>query len=266
MANIKYKEIDHSQYRNAIPNNSSNLRTSIGTEKQVGEYYFLKVESLQPFKNQARKTFNEEEIKQLSATIKEHGIRQPLTVVPSQSEKDCFEVISGERRLKAAILADLEVVPCIIIKSYDNAEEIALIENIQRTDLHPIEFAEAVASLMKNSKWGDVSEVAARIGKSISTISEATSIAKLPEDIKSYLLERDIRSRDTIRKLITLEHEQMKSALGITGSTKIFNPFSVLRITKEPEGYKVQSRGLSKLSEEERLDLKNQLQEIINKL
>src|SRR3546814_165865 len=210
MVKSTYKEIDEKHYQNAIPGKNSNLRASIGREKTVGEYYFLKTDSLIPYSKQARKIFREEEINQLADTIREHGIRQPLTVISSENNIDKFEVISGERRLRAAQLIGLEVVPCIIIKDSERAEEIALIENIQRSDLHPIEFSEAILSLTTNSKWGDISKIAEKIGKSISTISEAVSIANLPQDIKSYLIENNIKRKDIIRILTLLDNNQMK--------------------------------------------------------
>lgn len=266
MANVKYKEVDLSSYQNAIPVNSSNLRKSIGAENRVGEYYFLKVNSLVTYKNQARKLFDEEEIRQLADTIREHGIRQPLTVIPSQEQEGCFEVISGERRLKAARLAKLDIVPCIIIKDYDKAREIALIENVQRSDLHLVEFAEAVSSLVDSSERGSISEIATKIGKPVSTISEALTIAKLPEEIKAYLIDKNIGSRDRIRKLFGLNQDEMKASLGINTPKMDAKPFSVIRITKDNSGYKIQDRGIKKLSEDDKCSLKLQLQEIVNKL
>lgn len=269
MANVKYKDIDLSQYKNAIPTPTNNLRKGTGAEKQVGEYYFLKVDSLLPYKNQARKTFNDEEIGQLAETVKEHGIRQPLSVVPSETEKEYFEVVSGERRLKAAKLIGLEVVPCIIIKDTSKAEEIALIENIQRTDLHIVEFADAVASLSKNKEWGDVSELAKRVGKPLSTISEALSISKLPNDIKTHLIEKNIRSRDVIRKLLSLDYGSMRGYLGIGKKESVvgnLKSFSVVRIIRDQNGYKIQDRGIKKLTDEDRKALKIQLESIISKL
>lgn len=266
MANVKYKEIDVSQYKNAIPTPTNNLRKGAGAEKQVGEYYYLKTDSLLPYKNQARKVFDDEEINQLAQTIREHGIRQPLSVIPSETKKDFFEVVSGERRLRAARLAGLDVVPCIILKDFSKAEEIALVENIQRADLHIVEFANAVASLSENVKWGEVSEIANKVGKSVSTISEALSIARLPEYIKEHLIEKNIRSRDVIRKLLTLDDVSMKKFLGIEKEGISSRSFSVVRITRVEDGYKVQDRGIKKLSEEDKISLKAQLESIIAKL
>jgi ParB family chromosome partitioning protein len=224
MANVKSKEIDVSHYRHAIPTPSNNLRKGTGAEKQVGEYYFLKIDSLLPYKNQARKIFNDEEIKELSETIKEHGIRQPLSVISSDTQKERFEVISGERRLRAAKLAGLEVVPCIIVKDATRVEEVALIENVHRSDLHIVEFADAVAALAKNQKWGDVSEIAKKIGKPLSEVSRALAISKFPQEVKSYLLSKGIGSRDVVRKLIGMEYSDMKKFLGFDKSVQIPHP------------------------------------------
>jgi ParB family chromosome partitioning protein len=206
------------------------------------------------------------EINQLANKIREHGIRQPLTVVLSQGQIDKFEVISGERRLRAAQIVGLEVVPYIIIKDNEKAEEIALIENIQRSDLHPIEFSEAILSLSKNSKWGDISNIADKVGKPVSTISEAISIAKLPDDIKNHLIKNNIRSRDIIRKLTSLDYAQMKTVLGLEEGEKVAVQYSVLRITKNGDEYKIQDRGIKRLNNEERESLKKHLLNLLKKL
>jgi len=132
-------------------------------EKFVGEYYFLSIEKLIPYQKQARRIFNEEEIQELAQTIKEHGIKSPLLVINSKNHQGSFEVVSGERRLRAAKIVGLTKLPCIIIDD-NQAEEVALIENIQRENLHPIELADALAKLLDEKKHGQQIEMAEKIG------------------------------------------------------------------------------------------------------
>jgi ParB family chromosome partitioning protein len=90
------------------------------------------------FKNQKRHYFDGEKLKSLAKTIKEHGIGQPLTVIQSEDKLGVFEIVSGECRFFAAKMTGLDKVPCIIIHDRNAAEEIAVIENVQRADLHPL--------------------------------------------------------------------------------------------------------------------------------
>src|SRR3990167_11470488 len=136
MAKVKYTKISPELEMLATPVASQNSRVSIGFEDEVGEFYYFSVEDLIPYKNQARTIFDEEEINKLSETIKEHGIRQPLTILKSINSPNKYEVVSGERRLRAAKLVGLKKVPCIIIRDERHADEISLLENIQRQDLH----------------------------------------------------------------------------------------------------------------------------------
>ena len=212
MRKIKYKEPSESLTKISAPNFEGKNRSSVGMEGFVGEYYFMNIADLKPFKNQARKTFHEEDIKELAATIKEHGIRQPLTILKTDSGH--FEVVSGERRLRAAKSIGIEKVPCIIIDSEEKAEEIALIENIQRSDLHPVEFGDAINSLLGKNQWGDLSKLATKLGKDHSTLSNHLAYAKLPSTIKMFLVQNDIRSRDILRKLLMkLELERILTML-----------------------------------------------------
>jgi ParB family chromosome partitioning protein len=132
-------------------------------------------------------------------------------------EPGVYQVISGERRLRAARIAKLEKVPCIILSDEAHAEEIAVIENIQRSDLHPTELAEAYSSLLKNFNHGDQSKLAKKLAVSNSHISETLSLSKLPEEIKNFLVEKNISKRSILRKLTShTTLEQMKNFLGMS--------------------------------------------------
>ncbi len=266
MSNISIKDKDLSQYAKSIPQHSTNLRKSVGMEKKVGEFYFLNVNTLLPYKSQARKVFNNDDIEGLAATIRAHGIRQPLAVYPSALEQGKFEVVSGERRLRAAIVVGLEYVPCIIMKDPENIDEIALIENVQRVDLHPVEFADAIANIINTQKRGEISSLAIKLGKPLSTISEALAVSKLPDEIKEALIQHDIRSRDQIRRLLNMDLDSMKSAVGIMPKKQESKPVSILRISKVGKDFKIQDRAINKMSADDKAALKVELERLLTKL
>ncbi len=139
-----------------------------------------------PNRNQPRQEFNPEQMEELTASIKENGILQPLTV--RELEGGNFELIAGERRLRAAKDAGLETVPVYILSVDADVEmmEYALVENIQRVDLKPLEKAEGYAIL--SGKY-DLSQedIARRVGKSRPAIANALRLLKLPPEIKSSL-------------------------------------------------------------------------------
>ncbi len=138
---------------------------------------------------QPRKIFSEQEIQDLAASINEQGILQPLLVSRNSSG---YELIAGERRLRAALKAGLEKVPVIIKDVDDRArQEIALIENIQRQDLNVLEEAEAYQSLIERFDYTQ-EEVARKVGKSRSVVTNALRILKLPISVKEDLLENTI--------------------------------------------------------------------------
>ena len=127
---------------------------------EKGRILMLKLDLIQPNKEQPRKTFDEEQINELAGSIKQYGVLQPLLVQKSGS---FYEIIAGERRWRAAKIAGLKDIP-VVVKNYSNQEimEIALIENIQREDLNPIEEAEAYEQLIKeyNLRQDEVAEKA----------------------------------------------------------------------------------------------------------
>lgn len=267
MRKIKYKEVSPEMQRMAAPNFTEEGRSSVGMEQFIGEYFFIDVQKLVPYRHQARKFFDEQEIQKLSETIKEHGIRQPITVLRSEEQTGLFEVISGERRLRASKLIGLQKVPCIIIDDKDRAAEIALIENIQREDLHPVELGDALNALLAKSNWGDVTKLADKLGKSQSTISNYLAYSKLPEAIKTYLLEKNINSRPILRKILKCKTlEEMEKILGIISPDKGFLHKNVLRISMESGKIIVQDRSVYKLSFIQREELKSYLEDIISKI
>ena len=170
MRKIRIREIPEHYEKLTAPNLNSKLRASIGMESSIGEYIYIDIERLFPYSKQARTYFDEEKLQNLANTIREYGVQQPLSVIKCE-EVGKYEVISGERRLRAAKLAGLNKVPCIIIKRQEAAEEIAIIENLQRDDLHPIELAKAYNTLLENYNRGDQKKLADKLGLYKSQIS-----------------------------------------------------------------------------------------------
>jgi ParB family chromosome partitioning protein len=267
MAKIKYKELSPEMAKLAAPASHWSGRSSVGMEEKVREYYQIPLTNLRPFSKQARRVFNSNELQQLADTIKEHGIRQPLSIIPSLDDDGTFEVISGERRLRAAQIAGLENVPCIILKDRTQAEELALIENIQRADLHPVELGDAYASILSGSKHGSISELAQKVGKPISSVSEHTKLSKLPAEIKAYLIEHNIRAKPLFRKILATHNiNEIKNMLGMVKTSAPIINKSVLRVTLNANEFSVEARQIKKLNETQRNELKKALLSLVETL
>ena len=155
--------------------------------EQSGGVSVLSINDIETNKNQPRKTFDESAIAELAESIKTHGVIQPIIV---RSAGDGFYVIvAGERRFRAAKLAGLTEVPAIITElSSSEAAEVALIENIQRADLNPIEIAEAYRAIIDDFSLTQ-QELADRVGKPRSSVANSLRLLDLPEAIKAYVAE-----------------------------------------------------------------------------
>lgn len=155
---------------------------------------------------QPRKYFNEEAIEELSQSIKQHGIIQPLTV---RKMGEVYELVAGERRLRAAKLAELETVPCNIVDITDSqSAEIALLENLQREDLNYIEEAEAYYNLINDHNFTQ-DELAKRMGKKQSTIANKLRLLKLSSDVREICLQNKLTERHA-RALLTVPNEELQ--------------------------------------------------------
>lgn len=267
MAKVRYRELSPDMVRLTKPKEDFSGRSSIGFEEKIGEFYYIPIHKIKSYKKQARKTFSQESLNELAKTIKLYGVCQPLSVISSVDEEDCYEVISGERRLRAADLAGLEKVPCIIIKDKDSVELISLIENIQRHDLHPIELGDSYASILKNTSWGGITELAEKIGKPISSVSERAKLSTLPEFVKKYLIENNIRSKPVFKKLLNTNDENtMKTILGIDNKEiKTFGK-NILRISFNSEEFVFESKQVEKLSLEHKKMLKEKILDFAEKI
>jgi len=157
-------------------------------EPEIAEnspYKLLPIYKIEPNPDQPRRDFSEVELQALSESIAEHGIIQPLTV--RELPSGYYQIIAGERRWRAARMANLMEIPVVIVEADDKkAMELALIENLQRQDLNPVEEAMGYQSLM--SDFGLTQDAAAqRVGKSRSAVANALRLLQLPESILQKL-------------------------------------------------------------------------------
>ena len=141
----------------------------------------ISIGELDPNPDQPRQTFNDESISQLADSIREQGVLQPLLVVPSDGGR--YRIIAGERRFRAGRAAGLDTLPCIV-KDIDviHQMEIALIENLQREDLNPMEAAKGISALMKQCGYTQ-EKVSARLGKSRPTVANLLRLLTLPDEV-----------------------------------------------------------------------------------
>ena len=161
----------------------------------------VKITAVEPNRKQPRKTFDEDALQELSDSIKQVGLIQPILV---QDRKDHYEIIAGERRWRAAKLAGLKEVP-VIIRDYSEQEimEISLIENIQREDLNPIEEAQAYKRLLTEFNLKQ-DEVAERVSKSRAAVTNSIRLLKLGEKVQQMVID-DMISTGHARALIAVE-------------------------------------------------------------
>ena len=159
------------------------LSSLIGDSDIKTSNYKISISSIVPNKNQPRKFFEKESLDDLTNSIKERGIIQPLIVRKSDDQEEKYELIAGERRWQAAQSAGLHEVPAIVIEA-DNLKslELAIIENVQRKDLNAIEEAESYKNLIQNFGY-DHEKVSKFIGKSRSHISNSLRLLSLPEKL-----------------------------------------------------------------------------------
>ncbi len=177
-------------------------------EEEKGEV-FVNIALVEPNKNQPRKNFKKEELEELSASIRQYGILQPL-IVKKNGKK--YEIIAGERRWRAANQAGLKEVP-VVIRDYDKQKtmEISIIENIQRSDLNAIEEALAFKSLI--DEFGlTQEELSLRVSKNRATIANSIRLLKLDEEVQGFLIEGKL-SAGHARVLLAVEDREIQKKL-----------------------------------------------------
>lgn len=180
------------------------------TALRRGGIVYLRTDELTPNPVQPRKRFDDESLEELSGSIKSYGILNPLTV---RLRCGKYELVAGERRLRAAKLAGLEEVPCILIDvNMEDASLIALVENLQRRDLDFIEEALGISQLIRMFGMSQ-EEAARRIGKSQSAVANKLRLLKLPEDVLEGLRENGLTERHGRALLRLTRADRQREAL-----------------------------------------------------
>lgn len=171
----------------------------------------VELSKIRPNPNQPRTLFDDERLQELADSIKSLGVIQPITIC--KEDGDFFTIISGERRFRASQLAGLTTIPAYIrtIKESDNTLEMALVENIQRSDLNALEIAFTLHRLAEECKITQ-EQLAERVGKKRSTVSNYIRLLKLPAEIQSALRDEEI-SMGHARAILSLESETKQRSI-----------------------------------------------------
>ncbi len=171
----------------------------------------IKLDRIKPNPFQPRRTFDDEKLSELAASIKEHGVIQAVVVAPSGTDEQ-YLLVAGERRCRAARIAGLTSVPAVV-KSYDKNTmlEVALIENLQREDLNPVEEARAYRKLMQEYKYTQ-EELSRRIGRSRPTIANSLRLLALPEKVLNSLAIGEL-TPGQVRPLLSISDQETQQLL-----------------------------------------------------
>lgn len=205
----------------------------------------IEVDKLIPNPTQPRKNFDLEKIEELSNSIKENGILQPII---ARQIGETYEIIAGERRFKAALLAGIKKVPVIIRKMEDDKSlEIALIENIQREDLNPLEEADAYKLLIEKYKYTQ-EELANKLGKNRATITNTLRLLRLPDQIKNDINigkissghARAILSLDGEKEQLKIADKVVKESLSVRDVEKLVKDKKELKRSQKMDNKKIE--------------------------
>ena len=185
----------------------------------------VKINEVEPNKNQPRRTFDEDALLELAESIKQHGVIQPLIV---KKRDKYYEIIAGERRWRAAKMAGLKEIP-IVIKDLSDQEimEVALIENIQREDLNPIEEAQAYQRLIKEYNYKQ-DELAERVSKSRVAVTNSMRLLKLDERVQKMIID-DMISAGHARALLAITDSEKQYTIAM----KVFDEKLSVRETEK---------------------------------
>lgn len=213
---------------------------SAADASQSGGTVTLKITEIEPNKGQPRKSFNEEALRQLADSIKQNGILQPLLVRPIKGESG-YQLVAGERRWRAARMAGISQVP-VIIKELNDQQvmAVALIENLQREDLNPVEEAEGYKQLMDSYNLTQ-DEVAQKVGKSRPAVTNAMRLLNLPKSVLKMVKNGEL-SQGHARTLLTLEDEEVIKELADEIINKGLSVRAVEKLVRNAQSDKPPSR------------------------
>lgn len=209
------------------PKEEMSNRNTEGTLKEIiKEVDKIDINKIEPNSLQPRKNFNEDSLQELADSIKQHGMIEPLIV--QKGKQGFYQIIAGERRWRASKIAGMKEVP-VIVKEYSSQEvvEIALIENLQREDLNPIEEAEAYHSLIEEYNLKQ-DEVAEKVSKSRVAVTNALRLLKLDARVREMLIEDKIKSGHA-RALLSIEDGDLQYET----ATRIFDEKFSVRETEK---------------------------------
>ena len=231
------------------------LSSLIGDSEIKNSNEKVLISSITPNKNQPRKLFDKYALEELSSSIKERGIIQPLIVRNSNDQDSKYELIAGERRWQAAQMAGLHEVPVVVVEA-DNLKslEFAIIENVQRKDLNSIEEAESYKNLIENFGY-DQEKVAKFIGKSRSHISNSLRLLTLPQKIIE-MIRNDKISQGHAKILIGIENSLLLAEKIVKKKLSVRQTESLVRIIKSGQAKKIALRNSNVISTENELSEK----------
>ncbi len=226
----------------ALFDDIEDVKTVTNKSNKLDEVVEIKISEIEPMLNQPRKVFDEKKLEELSDSIKENGVIQPILVVKNEHG---YTIVAGERRWRASKLAGLEKVP-VIIKDYTDTKkkQVALIENIQREDLNIIEVAQALKELMdlEGYNMADVSRVT---GKSLSGVSNTMRLLKLPNKIQDQILDGKLVEGQA-RALLAIDNEEEQLRLADKIIEKKLTVREVEKLVYNNDKYKVKKKKVAK--------------------
>ena len=207
------------------------LSSLIGDSEVTEKKTTIPISSIVRNKYQPRKKFEKESLEELTNSIKERGIIQPIIVRKSDGQDNKFEIIAGERRWQAAQNAGLHEIPSVVIKA-DNLKslEFAIVENVQRKDLNPIEEAEGYKRLIDEFNY-DQEKVAKFIGKNRTHISNCLRLLSLPQKIIEYIIDEKI-SQGHAKILVGLKNAELLADKIISKKLSVRQTEALVRLTK----------------------------------
>lgn len=213
---------DNKSIKSVTPDKSAEAKKEA---EEKADVQTMKINEVEPNRDQPRKNFDEDALLELSDSIKQFGVLQPLLV---RKRKDYYEIIAGERRWRAAKLAGVKEVP-VIVKEYTDQEilEIGLIENIQRENLNPIEEAIAFKRLLEEFNLKQ-DEVAERVSKSRTAVTNSMRLLKLSDKVQQMIID-DMISTGHARALLAIDDPELQYTL----ANKIFDEKLSVRETEK---------------------------------